>query len=207
MRQSSQAAPALGLSCVATLTCVLSGCTAAPPPAPRAAGGPSTAPSPDSWSGAYSSPSEIGAFTGTVLLIETETDGGLHYRMTFRSDRGSTDEVREGEKFGTLLTEGQHLYLPVATAYRREDRVQTFADVTRYTRMTIRGRTVLLRDDALNAYQKQDRLYDYGILIKVDEGRDFVPSLDDVRHESIKALYRDPAKPWKDPFVGGPNPR
>lgn len=161
-----------------------------------------------SWIGIYSSTSEIGGFTGTVLSLEDAfTHGSLRYRMKFRSDVVVADMIRESEKDGQPLVEGDELYLPEASGYVLDGKTSLWASITRYTRVNLQGRTVLMRDDALRAFRKNNRLYDYGILIKVlDRGDPFL-NLAAVKHESIKVLYQNTTGPWQDPFVHGPNPR
>lgn len=160
----------------------------------------------DSWVGIYTSTTEIAGFSGTVLAIEKDFSGKLRYRMTFYSDVGrSQNEIKETEKQGEVLIDGDKLYLPQAYGHIFNGKPTLRADITRYTRLEIKGRRVFLRDDALKAFRKQNKLYDYGILIKVADGID--SELDRAKHESIKVLYQDAAKEWKDPFVNGPNER
>ncbi len=64
-----------------------------------------------------------------------------------------------------------------------------------------------MRDDAYNAFIKENKLYDYGILIRVASIVDPFLDLDEVEHKSIKELYDDKKKTWNDPFVHGPNER
>jgi hypothetical protein len=161
------------------------------------------------WVGIYSSPAEIGGFSGTVIAIHNDIGlgGRLVYRMTFYSDVVSEDDITEKEKSGTLLTDGDKLYVPVAHGYYVDKRPHLLAFVDRYTRVQINGRTVLLRDDALKAFRERNQLYDYGVLIKAADNVDPVEGLDKVKHESIKVLYADQSKDWKDPFIDGPNSR
>jgi hypothetical protein len=160
-----------------------------------------------SWLGLYSSPEEISGFTGTVLAIERAYSGGLEYRMTFYTDVRSRDDIEEPEKRGDVVVEGDTMYLPRARGYYRDGKAILSADIDRYTRRQICGRTVLLRDDALKAFTQDNKLYDYGILIKVADTVERFANLDDARHESIKVLYDNPASGWNDPFVNGPNER
>jgi len=160
-----------------------------------------------SWVGLYSSPEEISGFSGTVLAIEKGYYGDLQYRMTFYSDVRSNDDIDEAVKSGDVLVDGDKLYLPRAAGHYRDGKAVLSADIERYSRREIGGRTVLLRDDALKAFTQENKLYDYGILIKVADSLQRFASLDDVRHDSIKVLYDDPAKGWNDPFVNGPNER
>lgn len=161
-----------------------------------------------SWIGVYSSTSEIGGFTGTVLSLEdTFTAGGLRYRMKFHSDVVVANMIRESEEHGQPLVEGDELYLPEATGYVLDGKTSLSASITRYTRINVQGRTVLMRDDALREFRKHNRLYDYGILVKVLDKADLFLNLADVKHESIKVLSQNTTRPWQDPFVHGPNAR
>ena len=54
-----------------------------------------------------------------------------------------------------------------------------------------------------SALRKENKLYDYGILVKVKDQADFMLDLGKVEHPSVKVLYSDPAKSWNDPFVHG----
>ena len=161
----------------------------------------------DSWVGIYSSTSEIGGFSGTVLAIEKDFRDALQYRMTFYSDVVLANAIKETEKHGDVLTDSDKLYVPTAYGHYLHGKPSLEASVTRYTRLEIKGRKVLLRDDALKAYREHNQLYDYGILIKVADTVDRFAKLDDAKHESIKVLYENPSKKWEDPFVNGPNKR
>jgi hypothetical protein len=88
-----------------------------------------------------------------------------------------------------------------------EGRPRFLASITRYTRVEINGRKVLMRDDALRAFRKENKLYGYGILVEVKDRADFMLDLRKVEHPSVKVLYSDPSKPWNDPFVHGANAR
>lgn len=160
-----------------------------------------------SWIGVYSSPSEIGGFTGTVLSIEEGLRDDLDYRMTYYTDVIIGGQIREKEKRGTVLIDGDKVYIPMADGFLEKDGARLDASLSRYTRVNIRGRTVLMRDDALRAYRAENRLYDYGVLIKVAEKLELVAELNDAKHESIKVFYEHPDKSWRDPFVNGPNDR
>lgn len=161
----------------------------------------------DAWIGIYSSPSEIGIFSGTVLAIEKDRAGHLGYRKTFYSDVQSDDSTSDDEMRGSVRYEGDKLYVHRVSTYRSNGETRQLKSVDRYTRRIINGRVVLLRDDALKAYEEKNGLYDYGVLIKVANKVDRLTKLDDAKHESIKVLYSDPSKDWKDPFVNGPNKR
>jgi hypothetical protein len=159
------------------------------------------------WIGAYSSPSEIAGYTGTVLVIEKGSLDGLRHRMTVYSDVVSSDSIEQPELDGKVLTDGDKLYISTASGFSNDGKPVLSGSLERYTGVKINGRTVLLRDDALKAYREHNRLYDYGVLIKVAESTERFAKLADIKHESIKVLYSDPKKEWKDPFVHGPNKR
>src|ERR1700693_245138 len=59
------------------------------------------------WVGVYSSPSEIGGFSGSALaIVDGFPPGTLSYRMTFYSDRIMEGAVQEKEKSGSVLIDG-----------------------------------------------------------------------------------------------------
>lgn len=160
------------------------------------------------WVGVYASPSEIGGFSKTVLIVERNPGGdGLGYRMRFQSDVVSDDEIQQDVLRGTVLSEGGKLYVPEASGDYMEGKPFLFAHLTRYTRCRINAHIALLRDDALRAYERDDELYDYGILIRVADKADWQTDFDGVKHPSIRLLYGDKRRGWKDPFVHGPNQR
>lgn len=193
------------------------GCSAAtrpPTPATRPAETPPTLPSQagekslSSWEGVYTSPSEIGGFSSTVLSLEEEFGGrGLRARMRSRSDVVDVNKIQEAEQHAFPLTDRDHLYLPKALGYVHDGKTSLLATVERYTRVTIQGHAVLMRDDALQAFRAQNRLYDYGILMKVLDKSDLFLDLGTAQHQSIKVLYVNATAPWADPFVHGPNQR
>jgi len=159
------------------------------------------------WHGVYTSPSEIGGFSGTALAILCERDGTISYRRIFYSDIIDTTEIPQKEQGGVCLVNGDQLYVPEATGNYEKGKPILRADLTRYTRMLINGRPVLMRDDALKVFKGTEKLYDYGILIKVDEYADSIMNISIAPHASIKTLYRDKTGSWNDPFVNGPNKR
>jgi len=128
--------------------------------------------------------------------------------MTSYSDfRPSKNVLDEKEKSGEAVTEDDRLYIPTAMGHYIDGKLSLTASITRYTRLEIKGRQILLRDDALKAFRERNQLYDYGVLIKVADKIGTEVNLDSVKHESIKVLYDDASKEWKDPFVNGPNKR
>lgn len=166
-----------------------------------------TTPDLTAWIGAYSSPSEIGGFSGTKLLIETETMHAPHYLKKFYSDVHSANAIEQDVLTGAVLIDGDHLYIPEADGWFDGGKLTLSASIERYTRLTVNGHVVLMRDDALKAFQAENKLYDYGILIKVSDQVPELLNVDEVEHKSIKLLYGDPTKKWQDPFVSGPNQR
>jgi len=103
---------------------------------------PTTAPSESEWTGAYTSPSEIGGFAGDVLYIKGGgATGGLDYRMTSWSDVGGARH-----KFGTPFVDGVCIYLPWSDGYETyEGKTFQRAELVRYTRSMINGRVVLMK--------------------------------------------------------------
>ena len=89
----------------------------------------------------------------------------------------------------------------------RDEKPVLLASIDKYTRTTINGHVVLMRADALNVYKKENKLYDYGILIRIDPNVEIAQDLTDIKHPSIKMLYTDPDSGWEDPFVNGANSR
>ena len=161
----------------------------------------------EEWIGVYSSPKEIAGFSGTVLVLETDDGDALSYRMHHYSD-ALKDLFEQDERYGGCLTTGAELFLPEANGhYDHEKKPQLSASITRYTLLIINGKRVLMRDDALHVYRRQNKLYDYGILIQTNEKPDPLLDLKTVMRPSIKILYNDREKPWRDPFVHGPNAR
>lgn len=181
---------------------------AAPATRPATRPAPEPAPGLDEWVGVYCSPKEIRGFSGTVLVVEKDYTGEhLRFDMRFTSDFSSADSIRQPEQSGSCVAERHRLFVPRAYGYYHDGKPVIASSLTRYTRMVVNGHVVLMRDDALEAFTRKDKLYDYGILIRT--GRELArrQALREVPAPSIKLLYRDPAKPWNDPFVAGPNER
>ena len=125
--------------------------------------------------------------------------------MRFHTDVEMVGAIEQDEKWGSCLVDGDALYVPEASGVARDGKAFLMASIDRYTLRTINGRVVLMRDDAFHLFEEKGKLYDYGILIKIDKTLPPGSSLRDVEHPSIKVLYDDPTKPWHDPFVDGPN--
>ena len=164
-----------------------------------AADSPKVTPRDPTWMGVYSSPSETADLNGAVLSVEKAdrpmTPQHFTYRLFMYSDLENADEIPQEELSGDILVEGERLFLPMAAGYRRPNQKEPAlsASLYRYTRMTIHGRTVLLRDDALRHYLEDKSLYQHGILIKVADDATKISKLADARHESISVLG-DPKK-------------
>jgi hypothetical protein len=159
------------------------------------------------WIGVYASTSEIGGFAGTVLVLDKELGDEIRYRMRSYSDVSLAGAIEQDERAGSCLIERRMLYLPEASGYMQDGKPRLFASITHYTLMEINGRKVLMRDDALRAFREENKLYDYGILVKVEDKAGLLLDLSKVEHPAIKVLYSDPARPWKDSFVHGANSR
>jgi hypothetical protein len=164
-----------------------------------------------SWDGVYSSPSETGGFSGTVLHLYALDEDTLLYRKVFYTDSSSVvngwREIDQDILEGRCLVNGDDIYIPEAQGRRKGSEVKLEASIERLTRLLVNGYTVLMRDDALEVFRKKNELYDYGILMRVSTESNILADLKKAKHESIKVLYTDPKKDWKDPFVHGPNKR
>jgi hypothetical protein len=189
----------VSLSCASTKSHVTRSCAPAAQPMTE------VALTNDVWVGVYASTSEIGGFSGTVLLLE-QKDGNVEYRMRRHSDVSSNLDIPQDELRGTCLTVGNTLFLPEAYGFFNDGKPILLSNVTRYTHIEINGHRVLMRDDALRAFRTDHKLYDYGILVKVNDKPDRV-DIQKVAHPSIKMLQSNPNVPWQDPFVPGPNNR
>ena len=157
--------------------------------------------------GVYSSPSEIGGFSGTVLVIERGLSGDLGYWKTHYTDVVSPNDIEQDIQAGSVLVEGDHVYIPEAYGYYRDGVPRLQTSINRCTLVKINGHQTLMRDDAYNVYQQENRLYDYGILFKVSDDLPRLHEIDEVEHKSIKVLYDDRSKAWEDSYVQGPNER
>ena len=198
---------ACGISCRRPASARLTG-PVAPSDAAVPPSRPSTADDDGNWPGVYASPSEIRRFSRTVLVLDAGPEPAEHYyRMWFTSDFFIANAIPQKERTGFCLAEGDRLYLPEASGAYVGGRPRLSARLTRYTRLTINGQDVLMRDDALRAYREKNKLYDYGILIRVAGGIAGEADLRRVEAPSVKLLSEDPAVPWRDPFVHGPNER
>src|SRR5262245_6528179 len=65
----------------------------------------------DDWVGVYSSPEEVGAFSGTVLVIE-KTGDDLDYRKSFYSDVISANDIEQDVRRGSCLVDGDCIFIP-----------------------------------------------------------------------------------------------
>lgn len=162
---------------------------------------PIDASSKEKWLGIYASPIEIGGFARTTLVLVDGLRDEISYQMRFHSDVRLADDIALEELHGRCLIDGDVLYVPQVFGYTTNGQPRVIAEVTRFTLLEINGHKTLMRDDALRAFRIENKLYDYGILIKVSGTMNRPPDLRNVQHPSIKLLHSDPNKPWSDPFV------
>lgn len=135
------------------------------------------------FEGIYVSTSEIRGFTGTILELKSGK-----FRFWFYSDVGSND------------TE-----LPEAGTYTVKDGSVQLSTGRSWYVGNVGSIGLLWRDDALHAWEYDERIYDYGILMRTDAAVPAhwweieCPSIDEVK----RALGR-PTPNWRGPFVVGP---
>lgn len=133
--------------------------------------------------GVYVTTSEIRGYTGTILELQ---EG--RFRYWFYSDVGGGD--KEYPETGTYSVEGDTVYLSNREAW---------------TIGNVGSLPVLWRDDALEEWQENGRIYDYGILVQTTGP---VPANSwEVERPSIDVVNRALQRPtgtWFDPFVYGP---
>jgi hypothetical protein len=158
-----------------------------------------------SWLGIYATPREISGYTRSVLSIEPGLDGKLQYRLLYQSDVDIQDSIKQDVYRGDLIVEGENAFVPVAEAYMKDGKVQITSRVQKYTKITLKGTIALFREDSLLIFKDSGKLYDYGILIRLDETEASQRELEDLQLKSIKILYHDPTMLWKDPFVEDAN--
>src|SRR5262245_30177406 len=138
--------------------------------------------------GTYCTAHEIAGFSGTVLELKAGK-----FRYWFYSDVGGGAAPKYPVSGGYLFQDGK-----LTLDHQQVSQQTWFTDL-------VNGVPVLWRPDGLKSWQQNKRIYDYGVLIKVEGG---VTNADIVARPSIKALYdaemRKRLKEWKDPFVHGP---
>lgn len=158
---------------------------------------------PSDWSGVYMMPREVSGFAGTTLtILKSIGDSGFHFKITSYSDSGPTSRKSQG----SCIIDGDSLYIAEGGGAFDADDDTVWISMERYHRRFINGTVVLLRDDALKALERENKLYDYGILIRAGDA-DWLERKQPASRPSVKMLYEDPTKPWNDPFVNGPNSR
>jgi hypothetical protein len=136
--------------------------------------------------GVYCTSHEIGGFSGTILELK---DG--KFRYWFYSDVGGLDEPQ----------------YPLTGKYMQKDQVLTLdhpkVNQREWIPGMVNGVPVLWRDDALQHWRKDRKVYDYGVLIKTEGA---ISADGEIPRPSVKELYganqRDGT--WKDPFIHGP---
>lgn len=142
------------------------------------------------FEGVYATPGEISGFSGTTLELK---DGGFRY--WFYRDIGGLDEPEYSITGKYELQDGKVLLRDPQVNQR-----QWFVDV-------VNGTPVLWREDALETWKRDQKIYDYGVLVWTGNE---IPNDDPYKLErrSVRNLYsaekKKEIKAWKDPFVDGP---
>lgn len=146
-------------------------------------------PLPINLHGIYATSREIAGFSGTILEISD-----AKFRYWFYSDVRWSGEP-EYPISGKALFQNER----VVIEFHPEREEVWFPD-------EINGVQVLLRDDALEAWKKESKIYDYGILIKTDYKR--VDENAKFERPSITVLFDEEMnkrlKNRIDPFITGP---
>lgn len=137
--------------------------------------------------GIYCTPDEISGFSGTVIEFK-----GNSFRYWFYTDVEGFLDTPKYPLTGEYTVQDETVVLDNETINQRE-----------WSPLVFNGIPVLLRPDAMRHWREQNRIYDYGILIKVD-GK--VSDDGKIARPSVKEIYdaRKKDKEWKDPFVHGP---
>ena len=157
------------------------------------------------WEGIYVSTNEIAGYSGTAISIGPLNKGQREYRKHFYSCISSDEK----ELPPVIRTNEDELTITERYEFRLSDGTidDPLEHTTRYTRMKINNQIVLLRDDALKQFKLENKLYDYGVLVKISDVHDSIEDLSKAPHPSIRTLYENPSAGWNDPFVNGANPR
>ncbi|QDU55156.1 hypothetical protein [Aeoliella mucimassa] len=164
----------------------------------------------DSWCGIYASTSEVEGYTGTVIAIEPAAghySKFLTYRKRYFTDVSIGGLIEQDEITGECVANSDVIYFSEAYGFLANGHITLAARLDEYTKVTINDHVVLMREDALEAYKAENKLYDYGILVRIDDRDPTAKSLTSIKHPSIKILYENTDHAWKDPFVNGANPR
>lgn len=138
--------------------------------------------------GVYATPDEISGFSGTTLELKNGK-----FRYWFYSDVRTSDEPK----------------YPITGKYEFQDgklilnnklnQKVWFVDV-------VNNIPVLWRNDALKIWKQERKIYDYGVLIWIENE---IPEDDlyKLKRVSVRDLYSEEnkkqVKEWKDPFVHG----
>lgn len=136
--------------------------------------------------GVYCTPEEISGFSGTVVEFK-----GNSFRYWFYTDVEGSDEPRFPITGEYILQDGKVIL--------NDERISQ----QEWNPLVLNGIPVLLRSDAMRYWREQKKIYDYGVLIKVD-GQ--VSDDGEIARPSVKEIYDASRKDkkWKDPFVHGP---
>ena len=157
------------------------------------------------WHGVYVSTSEISGFSHTAMSLGPLENG----QRSYRKHHHSCMSINLPELKPIIESNGNEL--TITERFDLKSRDGRFRDTveskTKYTRKTINGHVVLFRDDALKQFELNNKLYDYGLLVKISDDSDSIDDLANAPHPSIRDLYEDKNSEWNDPFVHGPNAR
>ncbi|WP_404310847.1 hypothetical protein [Neorhodopirellula lusitana] len=146
----------------------------------------------EKWKGTYVSVSETGKLHSTVLSLDNGFLGYICYKMRRSAALpDSEDAIGNGKLNGSVLVDGNTLYLPTAHGIKYSTGIELMAMVQRYNRVEISGHIVLLTDDSLARHRKGMRLTGPGVLIRQANS---VTSIDplgsEVSRPSINILYQ-----------------
>ena len=92
--------------------------------------------------------------------------------MRSYSDVVLQNQIPQDQFTGSCRLDGDAVYIPEASGKIENGKVSLSATLERYTLFTMNHQTVLMRDNALKAFQKDGSLYDYGILMPKLPGAD-----------------------------------
>jgi hypothetical protein len=152
-----------------------------------AAGCASTPSSTAQIDGVYVIPEEVSHYQGDRLELKNG-----RFRWWHSSDSVVVDE--HGRPIGPNY--------PIRGTFRVDGRRITFSseDVGERYIDTLNGHSVLWTPDSKRIWERQHKIYDYGVLIRVPASGADAPS--------VRVLYdaemRKKHKEWRDPFVHGP---
>ena len=151
--------------------------------------------------GTYASPVELHGFQSAIVSIASNS-----YAAWFESDSMPPDADRP-IRASTCVFDNGHLYIVpmcILSEWIIKNQREPFIvlQVQRWTPTNIEGTSVLMRDDALDAWLNEHRLNARGLLIKVSDVP--VVNSDKVKYPSVKVLERSIGKPEEYPSAVRP---